>query len=41
MNEYSRDYSVVFFRGWDAFSPTEKAEAVRDAKRVLDRSFNK
>jgi hypothetical protein len=34
---YPRDYGVVFFRGWDAFSPSDKVAAVRDAKRVLDR----
>ncbi len=37
--EYPEDYGVVFFRGWEAFTPQQKAEAVRDAKRVLDRSY--
>ena len=35
--EYPTDYGVVFFRGWRSFSPDEKIEAVKDAKRVLDR----
>lgn len=34
------DYGVVFFHGWEAFSADEKVDAVRDAKRVLDRSMN-
>ena len=37
--EYPRDYGVVFFRGWESFSPEDKIAAVRDAKRVLDRSL--
>ena len=37
--EYPQDYGVVFFRGWQSFTPEEKVEAVRDAKRVLDRSL--
>jgi transcriptional regulator with XRE-family HTH domain len=36
--EYPDDYGVVFFRGWESFTPQQKAEAIRDAKRVLDRS---
>ncbi len=47
MNEWFRhegravpkDYGVVFFRGWENFSPEDKIEAVRDAKRVLDRGL--
>ena len=39
--EYPQDYGVVFFQGWQSFTPEEKVEAVRDAKRVLDRSLNK
>jgi transcriptional regulator with XRE-family HTH domain len=34
------DYGIVFFRGWEAFTVAEKADALRDAKRVLDRSLN-
>ncbi len=37
--EYPDDYGVVFFRGWGSFSPEDKMDAVRDAKRVLDRSL--
>ena len=36
--EYPDDYGVAFFRGWGSFTSRQKAEAVRDAKRVLDRS---
>lgn len=32
------DYGVVFFRGWQTFTTEQKVEAVRDARRVLDRS---
>ena len=34
-----KDYGVVFFRGWETFSPGDKIAAIRDAKRVLDRSL--
>lgn len=37
--EYPQDYGVVFFHGWETFSPTEKVDAVRDAKKVLDRTL--
>ena len=37
--EYPRDYGVVFFKGWETFSPQDKVAAVRDAKRVLERSL--
>jgi transcriptional regulator with XRE-family HTH domain len=37
--EYPEDYGVVFFRGWESFTSEEKIDAVRDAKRVLDRSL--
>ena len=37
--EYPSDYGVVFFRGWETFSPNDKVAAIRDAKRVLDRSL--
>ena len=36
-----KDYGVVFFRGWESFSLREKADSIRDAKRVLDRSLSK
>lgn len=38
--EYPQDYGVVFFQGWESFSAAEKIAAVRDAKRVLDRSMS-
>ena len=38
--DYPSDYGVVFFRGWRSFSPVEKAAAVRDAKKMLDRVLN-
>ncbi len=37
--KYPQDYGIVFFRGWESFSPEDKAAAVRDAKSVLDRSL--
>lgn len=37
--ECPQDYGVVFFRGWETFSTEDKAAAIRDAKRVLDRSL--
>ena len=37
--DYPQDYGVVFFRGWETFSATDKVEAVIDAKRVLDRTL--
>lgn len=39
--DYPEDYGVAFFRGWESFTARQKAEAVRDAKRVLDRSYPK
>ncbi|MBV6496218.1 MAG: hypothetical protein JFAIHJKO_01338 [Pyrinomonadaceae bacterium] len=33
-----KDFSVVFFRGWETFTSEEKVEAIRDARRVLDRA---
>src|SRR4051794_11905015 len=38
--EFPEDYGVVFFRGWQSFTPEQKVEAVKDAKRVLDRSLD-
>ncbi|MBX3244833.1 MAG: helix-turn-helix domain-containing protein [Acidobacteria bacterium] len=37
--EYPQDYGIVFFQGWETYSPEEKVEAVRDAKKVLDRTL--
>lgn len=36
---YPSDFGIVFFKGWETFSHRDKVEAVRDAKRVLDRSL--
>ncbi len=49
MNEWFRyegrrapkDFSVIFFQGWETFTDAEKAEAVKDAKKVLDRALRK
>ncbi len=35
------DYGVIFFQGWESYSDLEKIEAVRDAKKVLDRTLKK
>lgn len=37
--ECPQDYGVVFFRGWETFSHEDKIAAIRDAKRVLERSL--
>ena len=37
--EYPQDYGIVFFRGWETFSHADKFDAVRDAKKVLDRAL--
>lgn len=39
--EYPADFGVVFFQGWESFAPEEKIAAVRDAKKVLDRTLRK
>jgi AcrR family transcriptional regulator len=39
--EYPSDYGVVFFRGWETYSAKDKIEAVKDAKKVLDRSLKR
>jgi hypothetical protein len=36
-----KDYAVIFFQGWETFSEDERVEAIRDAKKVLDRSLKK
>jgi transcriptional regulator with XRE-family HTH domain len=36
-----KDFGVIFFQGWETYSPEEKAEAVKDAKKVLDRALRK
>jgi transcriptional regulator with XRE-family HTH domain len=37
--EYPADYGVIFFQGWNAYTYDEKIEALRDAKKVLDRTL--
>lgn len=37
--DYPQDFGVAFFKGWESFGFEEKVEALRDAKRVLDRSL--
>lgn len=39
--EYPADFGVVFFQGWETFTNEEKLDAVRDAKKVLDRTLKK
>ncbi|MGI8409353.1 MAG: helix-turn-helix domain-containing protein [Pyrinomonadaceae bacterium] len=39
--DYPQDYGVVFFRGWETFTIEEKLDAVRDAKKVLDRTLKR
>jgi transcriptional regulator with XRE-family HTH domain len=36
-----RDLGVLFFQGWESYSENEKAEAIKDAKKVLDRALRK
>lgn len=37
--EYPKDFGVMFFQGWETFTSEEKLDAVRDAKKVLDRTL--
>lgn len=37
--KYPQDYGVVFFQGWETFSRQERLDAIRDAKKVLDRTL--
>lgn len=39
--KYPKDYAVIFFQGWESFNEDERIEALRDAKRVLDRALRK
>lgn len=39
--KYPKDYSVIFFQGWESYSDEERIEAVKDAKKVLDRTLKK
>jgi transcriptional regulator with XRE-family HTH domain len=37
--KYPADYGVIFFQGWESYTEDEKIEALRDAKKVLDRTI--
>lgn len=37
--EYPKDFGVVFFQGWESYTAEERVEAVKDAKKVLDRTL--
>lgn len=39
--KYPKDYGVVFFQGWESFTSSERIDAIRDAKKVLDRTLSK
>lgn len=39
--EYPQDFGVVFFQGWESFTDSEKLDAVRDARKVLDRTLRR
>lgn len=39
--KYPKDYAVIFFQGWETYSEEERIEALRDAKKVLDRTLAK
>ena len=39
--DYPTDFGVIFFQGWESFTPEEKLDAVRDAKKVLYRTLKK
>ena len=37
--EYPSDYGIIFFHGWESYTRDEKIEALKDAKKVLDRTL--
>lgn len=37
--KYPQDFGVVFFQGWETFSSEERVDAIKDAKKVLDRTL--
>jgi AcrR family transcriptional regulator len=39
--KYPKDFGVVFFQGWESFNAAERIDAIRDAKKVLDRTLSK
>jgi hypothetical protein len=39
--ETPSDFGMMFFKGWETYSPEEKLAALNDAKRILDRTLTK
>jgi len=39
--KYPQDYGIVFFAGWESYTDQEKVDAIRDAKKVLDRTLKR
>src|SRR5690606_34268213 len=37
--EYPEDFGVAFFQGWESFTHEERLDALRDAKKVIDRTL--
>lgn len=37
--EYPQDFGIAFFKGWETFTDEEKLDALKDAKKVLDRTL--
>jgi transcriptional regulator with XRE-family HTH domain len=38
---YPKDFGVDFFRGWESFTEQERVDAIKDAKKVLDRTLKR
>ena len=36
-----KDFGVMFFQGWETYTDAEKVDAMKDAKKVLDRALRK
>lgn len=39
--EPPQDYGLLMFGGWETMTPEERTDALRDAKKVLDRNFQR
>jgi transcriptional regulator with XRE-family HTH domain len=39
--QFPEDFGLAFFNGWETFSQPERIAAMRDAKRMLDRSLRR
>lgn len=39
--EPPHDYGLLMFGGWETMTPEERTDALRDAKKVLDRNFQR